>query len=76
MHTLAALGAVALLGGALAGMGWARRSYLHWSTATVWIALGAAVVSILLVWVIVGLALRRPAVAEVRIDPLLRTRSA
>lgn len=76
LHTLAALGAVAMLGGALAGTGWARRWYPHWSTATLWIALGAAVVSVLLVWVIVGLALRRPALAEVRIDPLLRTRSA
>jgi hypothetical protein len=28
------------------------------------------------VWAIVGLALRRPAVAQVRVDPLLRSRSA
>jgi hypothetical protein len=76
LHALAALGAVALLGSALAGMGWAQRWYPTWSPRTLWIALGAAVASVLVVWVIVGLALRRPAVAEVRIDPLLRTRSA
>lgn len=76
LHTVAAVGAVALLGGALAGIGWARHWYPNWSAHTVWIALGAAVASVVLVWVIVGLALRRPAVAELRIDPLLRTRSA
>ena len=75
-YILATLGAVGLLGGALAGTGWARRWYPNWSPHTLWIALGAAVVSVLVVWMIVGLALRRPAVAEVRIDPLLRMRSA
>jgi len=76
LHALAALGAAVLLGGALAGIGWARRWYPDWSAHTLWIALGAATLSVLVVWVIVGLALRRPAVAELRVDPLLRTRSA
>jgi hypothetical protein len=76
LHAVAALGAVVLLGGALAGLGWARHWYPNWSARILWIALGGALLSVLLVWVIVGLALRRPAVAEVRIDPLLRARSA
>lgn len=76
LHAVAALGAVVLLGGALAGLGWARHWYPNWSARVLVIALGAAVLTVLVVWVVVGLALRRPAVAEVRIDPLLRTRSA
>jgi hypothetical protein len=76
LPAVAALGALVLLGGALAGLGWARHWYPDWSTRVLVIALGAAVLTVLVVWVIVGLALRRPAVAEVRIDPLLRTRSA
>ena len=76
LHAIAALSTVVLLGGALTGVGWAARWYPTWSGRVLWIALGAAVLSVLVVWVIVGLALRRPAVAEVRIDPLLRTRSA
>lgn len=76
LHAVAALGAFLLLGGALAGIGWARNWYPHWSTRTLWVALAAAVLTVLLVWVVVGLALRRPPVAELRIDPLLRTRSA
>ena len=76
LHAVAALGAVVLLGGALAGLGWARHWYPNWSARILWIALGGAVLSVVVVWVIVGLALRRPAVAELRIDPLLRTRSA
>jgi hypothetical protein len=76
VYAIAALGAVVLLGGALGGLGWARHWYPNLSARILWIALGAAVLSVLVVWVIVGLALRRPAIAEVRIDPLLRTRSA
>jgi hypothetical protein len=76
LHAVAALAAVVLLGGALAGLGWARHWYPNWSARILWIALGGAVLSVVAVWVIVGLALRRPAVAELRIDPLLRTRSA
>lgn len=74
--TVATVGAIVLLGGALAGVGWARHWYPNWSTRVLWVALGAAVLTALLVWVVAGLALRRPAVAELRIDPLLRTRSA
>jgi hypothetical protein len=76
LHGLAALAAFVLLGGALAGIGWARNWYPSWSTRTLWVALGAAVLTVLVVWVVVGLALRRPPVAELRIDPLLRMRSA
>jgi hypothetical protein len=74
-HSLAALGAVVLPGLALAGVGWARRWYPGWASRTLWLVLGVAVLSVVVVWVIVGLALRRPTVAEARVDPLLRTRS-
>ncbi len=76
LHAVAALGAFLLLGAALAGVGWARRWYPYLSTHVLLVALFAAVLTVLVVWVVVGLALRRPPVAELRIDPLLRTRSA
>jgi hypothetical protein len=76
LHTVAALGAFVLLGSALAGVGWARHWYPDWSARLLWIALIAAVLTVLVVWAVVGLALRRPAIAELRIDPVLRTRSA
>ncbi|HJP79244.1 MAG TPA: hypothetical protein VJ914_33535 [Pseudonocardiaceae bacterium] len=76
LHTVTALGAFVLLGCALAGVGWARHWYPNWSTRLLWIALIAAALVVLVVWAVVGLALRRPAIAELRIDPVLRTRSA
>lgn len=76
LHTVAALGAIVLLGGALAGLGWARHWYPGWSARLLWVALAAAVLTALVVWAVVGLALRRPSVAELRIDPVLRIRSA
>lgn len=74
--TVAALGAFVLLGGALAGVGWARNWYPNWSMRLLWIALIAAMLVVLVVWAVAGLALRRPPIAELRIDPVLRTRSA
>jgi hypothetical protein len=75
LHAVAALGALLLLGGALAGVGWARDWYPAWSARILWLALAATVLTVLVVWLVVGLALRRPPVAELRIDPLLRARS-
>lgn len=76
LHAVAALGALVLLGGAVAGAGWALRWYSTWPPRTLWLALAAAVLTVLLVWAVVALALRRPPVVELRIDHLLRARSA
>jgi hypothetical protein len=76
LHACAAAGAVLLLGGALIGVGWASRWLAAWDTRALWIMLAAALVSVLTVWLVVALALRRPTVDELRIDPLLRARSA
>ena len=76
LHTVAALVALALLGNALAGVGWAHNWYPNWGTRVLWLALAATLLSVLAVWVVIGLAVRRPPVAEMRIDWLLRMRSA
>lgn len=76
LHAVAALAAVVLLGGSLAGVGWAHNWYPSWNARILWLALAAALASVVVVWVVVGLALRRPPVAEMRIDWLLRMRSA
>jgi hypothetical protein len=76
LHTIAALAAILMFGAALAGVGWAQRWYPTLATRSLWVALAVVVLSVLVVWVIVGLALRRPPVAELRIDSILRARSA
>ncbi|WP_370941948.1 hypothetical protein AB5J62_22840 [Amycolatopsis sp. cg5] len=76
LHATAAIAAFVLLGAALAGAGWARNWHPSWSERVLWLSLGAALVTVVTVWAVVGLALRRPPVAQLRIDPLLRTRSA
>ena len=76
VHAVTAVGALALLGSALAGVGWARQWYSSWPPRTLWIAFAGAGLTILLVWMVVALALRRPPVAELRIDGLLRAPSA
>jgi hypothetical protein len=76
VHFAAALGAVVLLGSALGGQAWARAWYPDWSPHNLTIALGAAVLTTLVSWVVIGLAIRRPPTAQPRIDPLLRARSA
>jgi hypothetical protein len=73
---LATLATLVMLGSALAGAPWAQHWYPHWSARVLWIALGSAVVTVLVIMIVVGLALRRPAIAELRLDPVLRTRSA
>ena len=61
---------------AVAGVAWARWWYEFWPERSVWIAFFAAPLSAVAVWAVVALAVRRPPVAELRIDPVLRARSA
>ncbi|MFC5286486.1 hypothetical protein ACFPM7_05435 [Actinokineospora guangxiensis] len=75
-HATTAIATVVTLGSAAAGVAWARWWYEFWPERSVWIALIAAPLSAVAVWALVGLAVRRPPVAELRIDPVLRARSA
>jgi hypothetical protein len=75
-HATAATATVVTLVSAVAGAAWARRWYEFWPERSLWVALIAAPLSAVAVWAVVGLALRRPPVTELRIDPALRARSA
>jgi hypothetical protein len=75
LHTALVVTAVVVHGSALAGAGWAR----HWTgiddQRTQWAALVVAVGSAALVWAVLGLTLRRPALPGARVDTALRVRS-
>lgn len=73
-HAVAVVAAVVVCGGAVAGLPWAARWLLTADFRG--IALGVCVGSALAVWLIVWLALRRPADGAPRVDAALRMRSA
>jgi hypothetical protein len=75
LHLVLLVVAVVLHVGSLAGVGWASTFTATADTRTQWAALIASVGSSVLVWLVLALTVRRPAMPEARVDLALRVRS-
>jgi hypothetical protein len=76
LHALVAVSAVVISVAALAGARWGRSWFADADPRLPRVVLVVAIGSVLVVWLIVWLALRRPTEPELRVDAALRRRSA